>query len=161
MKYLLTVLTIFVILSCDESTDNPNSKFPDCVGISGSLDPYHIVNPYSVKITGDTAFYTQFIFTDYQKYGFFFVIPLPTKGYWNMYLKFTNGTTTKYQECWCYYSTDINNFYAWTGGNDNNERYITWDFYFETFDCSKLSGSCLAIRPETNDTLRCRFDGTR
>jgi hypothetical protein len=78
-----------------------------------------------------------------------------------MYIKFTSGTTTRYQECYCYYTSDHNNWYAWTGGSDNNERYITWDFFFETFNCSGLSGNCLTIRPDTQDTLKCKFEGDR
>jgi hypothetical protein len=162
MVKLITLLIVTVIfLSCSDVVEDPSEKFPQCVGITESFDPYHIVKPYAVHITGDTMFYSQFIFTEFKNYSFLLFIPVPAKGYWTMHIKFTNGTKTIYQECYCYYSSEINNWYAWTGGADNNDQYITWDFYFETFDCSKLSGSCMAIRPESQDTLKCRFEGNR
>jgi hypothetical protein len=156
-NFLVLIFLVFLITGCKDTDDDPFHDFPDCVGIESSLNPYSIVKPYSGKIWGsDTVIYTQFIFTDYVNYNLLF----SAERSWNMYIKFTSGTTTKYQSSNCYYSFTDKKYFAWSGF-DYRGNYSTWDFKFDVFDCSKLSGSILVIQPEVQDTLEYRFEGNR
>ena len=145
------------LLSCGDLIDDSSPKFPECAGIKESFNPYNIVNPYSGKIWGaDTTFYTLFIFTNYVNYN----LLLTAEKSWTMWVKFTSGTITRYQSGDCYYSFSDGKWYGWTGF-DYRGQYASWDFKFEKFDCSKLSGSIKISRPEKQDTLNYRFEGTR
>jgi hypothetical protein len=155
--FLLWIFIVLLLNGCRDTHDDPLKDFPNCVGITGSLNPYSIVNPYSGRIWGnDTVIVTQFIFTDYVNYN----LLLTAERSWNMYVKFTSGTTTKYQSTFCYYSFTDKNYFAWSGF-DYRGNYSSWEFKFDVFNCIKLSGSILVKQPEVQDTLKYRFEGSR
>lgn len=158
MKFrIATYLVLGIILSSCDSNDDSSPKFPECVGTTESINPYSITNFYTGKIWGeDTTIHTQFIFADYVDYNVLFA----AERSWNMYVKFTSGTSTIYQSFYCWYSFGEYKYYA-NSGFDYRGKYSNWDFNFETFDCSKLSGICLVSRPDTSDTLQYRFEGIR
>lgn len=148
---LMLIMTLF--LSCEKSSDD----FPACVGTTEAFDPQKITNPYNGKIWGeDTIIYTQFVFSDYVDYN----VLLSAERSWNMWIRFIKGSSTIYQSCYCYYSYSDQVYYA-TTGFDYRGQYSSWDFHFESFDCSKLSGFCLVTRNEVQDTLRYYFEGKR
>jgi len=151
--FVATLFIMTIFLSCEQLSD----EFPACVGTTEGFNPHKIINPYSGKIWGeDTVIYTQFIFTDYVDYN----LLLSAERSWNMWIKFTSGSSTIYQSSYCYYSYSDDIYYAFTGF-DYMGQYTSWDFHFETFDCSKLSGLCLVSRIEVQDTLKYFFEGKR
>lgn len=141
---------------CDKSNDEPDEKFPECVGIEGSFNPYSIQKAYSGSIWNqDTSISTQFIFTEYQ----FNLSILRTS--WLMYFKLATGpTSVSYYSAPCFRSDITDKWYA-SSGLDFNGHYTSWDFYFDVLDCSGLSGLCRVIRPDIPDTVDFNFEGSR
>lgn len=158
MKNLVAVLTIMaVLLSCNFLKENSSPQFPECAGTKESLNPNNIINPYSGKISGkDTVIYTQFIFANYIDYNYL----LSAERSFNMYIKFTKGTSTIYQSFYCYYSYSEEKWYA-QSGFDYRGGYTQWDFLFGTFDCSKISGSCNVVLADATEPLIYHFEGSR
>jgi len=152
----IEIITTF-LLSCNLLKDDLSPQFPECVGIKESLNPKNIINPYSAEISGkDTLIYTQFIFTDYIDYNYLITAERSFK----MYVKFIRGTSIIYQGFSCYYSYSDKKWYA-QSGYFYRGRNTTWDFHFETFDCSKISGTCNVIQANIQDTLIYHFEGSR
>ena len=158
MKNIIAIVIITTaLLSCNLLKDDLSPQFPECVGIKENLNPKNIIKPYSGKISGkDTVIYTQFIFADYVDYNYM----LTAERSFNMYIKFSKGTTIIYQGFYCYYSFADKKWYA-QSGFDYRGGYTQWDFHFETFDCSKISGTCNVIRANPPDTLIYHFEGSR
>lgn len=158
MKNLIAIVIITtVMLSCNLLKDDTSPHFPECVGIKESLDPTYIINPYSGEISGkDTVIYTQFIFTDYIDYNYL----LSVERSFNMYIKFIKGTSTIYQRFYCFYSFADKKWYA-QSGFDYRGGYTQWDIHFETFDCSKISGSCNVALADIQEPLIYHFEGSR
>ena len=158
MKHLLIIalLILLTISGCNKLIDDSSNKFPDCVGIEESFNPNNIQRAYLGRIwSQDTAITTQFIFTEYK----FDVSILSTS--WVMYFKRKTGpTSVTYQSASCFGSDLTDSWYAHTGF-DFDGHYTSWNFYFEEFDCSGLSGYCTVIRPEIPDTLDFNFEGSR
>lgn len=156
-QLIVALLMLLTVPGCEKSNgDDPQLTFPDCVGIQESFNPQNIRKPYSGRIwSQDTGFFTQFIFTEYQ----FDVIILRTS--WTMYFKRSLGpTSVTYQSAHCYGSDLADSWFAHTGF-DFDGQYTSWNFYFEEFDCSELSGYCSVIRPHVPDTLDFYFEGSR
>ena len=145
-----------MIPGCKKTDDETPDKFPDCVGIEESFNPYNVQKAYNGRIwSQDTSFTTQFIFTEYQ----FNISYLSTS--WVMYFKRNvSQTSVVYQSAFCFHSHVTDYWHANTGF-DFNGQYSNWDFYFEEFDCGVLSGYCTVIRPDVPDTLDFYFEGSR
>ena len=158
MKKLLIMATFILALipGCEKFNEGSSDKFPDCAGIKESFDPHNIRKPYYGRIwSQDTSFTTQFIFTEYQ---FDFSI-LRTS--WVMYFKRTlSPTSFSYQSAHCF-GSDLTDYWFANTGFDFDGHYTNWDFYFEEFDCSVLSGYCTVVRPDIPDTLDFNFEGSR
>lgn len=138
MKIRVAVgFVLLLFLSCDSLNEDPSPEFPECAGIKGSFDPRRIASSYSGKIgNDDTVIHTSFTFTDYVDYNYL----LSAQRSWNMWIRFTSSDTIKYQSSYCYYSFTDQRWYASTGF-DLAGRYGWWEFQFQTFTCSRLSGS--------------------
>jgi hypothetical protein len=132
-------------------------SFPDCVGIEEEFDPNTIENAYDGQLWNqDTSFNTQFIFTEYT-----YDIRVMSDR-WVMYFKRTiSPTKTMYQSADCYQSDLNNDFWFAKTYFEFDGQYSMWEFYFEVFDCSELSGYCTVIRPDIPDTLDFNFEGSR
>jgi hypothetical protein len=141
---------------CKKLDADSSEKFPDCVGIEESFNPNNIQKAYGGRIwSQDTSFSTNFIFTDYK----FDVSILRTS--WVMWFKRNiDPTTVRYQSANCFRS-DVTDYWFANSGFDFNGHYTSWDFYFEEFDCSVLSGYCTVIRPDIPDTIDFYFEGNR
>jgi len=159
MKHSITAFFIIaVLLSCKKSADD-SPKFPECVGIKESLNSQNIntVSRYSGRIWGgDTVIYTQFIFTDYVDYNYL----LSAERSFNMSIKFSKGSTTIYQGTYCYYNYMDKKWYA-QSGFDYRGQYSSWNFSFETFDCSKISGACNVVLTDISEPIIYNFEGNR
>jgi hypothetical protein len=153
---MIAAVMLLVIPGCKELNGESSEKFPDCVGIEGIFDPYNIQQAYRGRIwSQDTSFTTQFIFTEYS----FDLSLLSTT--WVMYLKRNlSPTSVSYQSAICVGSDATDTWYANTSF-DFDGQYTVWDFYFEEFDCSDLSGYCTVTRPDIPDTLDFNFEGSR
>jgi hypothetical protein len=153
---MAAALVLLMIPGCKKSTEEAPEEFPDCVGIEESFNPYSIRKAYNGRIwSQDTSFTTQFIFTDYK----FDASILRTS--WMMYFKRnTSPTRVVYQSAWCFRS-DITNYWFASTGFDFEGLYNSWDFYFEEFDCTVLSGHITVIRPDIPETLDFYFEGSR
>ena len=154
--HFIFLLIIIASPGCIDLTEDSSNEFPDCVGIKESFDPYNIQKAYRGRIwNSDTTISTQFIFTEYR-----FDVSILRKS-WVMYIKLKTGpTTTTYQSASCFRSSVTDYWYASTGF-DFNGNHTSWDFNFEKFDCSSLSGQCEVIRTEISDTLNFNFEGNR
>ena len=138
MKKVQAAGWLFLLfLSCDPLKEDSSPRFPECVGIKESFNPYHSASSYAGKIENDDkVIYTSFTFTDYKDYNYL----LSAERSWNMWIRLASSDTTKYQSSYCYYSFTDQKYYASTGF-DLEGRYGWWEFQFETFTCSRLSGS--------------------
>ena len=147
---------LVMIPGCNEFNGESSDEFPDCVGIEGSFNPNSIQKAYSGRIwSQDTSFSTQFIFTDYK----FDVSILRTS--WEMWFKRNIGpSTVRYQSAYCF-GSDVTDYWFANTGFEFDGQYTSWDFYFEEFDCSVLSGYCTVIWPDFQDTINFNFEGSR
>lgn len=156
LRLLYIAALLVMITGCNKNTEEASEEFPDCVGIEEAFNPASIRKAYYGRIwSQDTSFTTQFMFTEYK----FDVSILRTS--WMMYFKRnTSPTRIIYQSAYCFRSDVTDNWFANTGF-DFDGQYSTWDFYFEEFGCTDLSGYCTVIRPDIPDTLDFYFEGSR
>lgn len=150
---MIALCMLVMIPGCDKFE---GESFPDCVGIEGKFDPYNIKKAYDGRIWDqDTSFTTQFIFTEYT-----FDLRVMSKS-WLMYFKRIISTTKdSYYSANCYRSASADIWFSKTY-LDFNGHYTIWDFYFEEFDCSDLSGYINVIRPDIEDTVNYHFEASR
>lgn len=158
MKIQRTVaFVLFLSLSCNLKEEDTSPRFPECAGIKGSFNPNHIASAYAGKIWNeDTVIHTSFIFTDYVDQN----LLLSAQRSFNMWLWFENADTLTYQNSYCFYSFTDQRWFASTGF-DLEGRYGWWEFQFQTFTCSRLSGSLEIAWNDHPETEAFNFEASR
>lgn len=156
MKYLTGFLVLGALLTGCGKYREEVVKFPECVGIRDSFNPYHIVDPYLVTFRGPDTLAVRLIFTDYNE------SPITTDRWpkWNMWV--VNASvpdTVRYYKGYCNKNYETDKWYG-VSGIYLHGQYSSCYFDFEKFTCTEVSGTCLTISIN-QDSLDYIFTGTK
>ncbi len=157
MKPILSILLFLAVLSsCEDYNQDPSTQFLDCVGITDSFSPYHIVDPYAITLHGQDTFTARLIFTNYSQSVFY----TPNYPKWHLWVESHSGSTRYYIDGFCLKNYETDQWYG-ESGIYYHGQYAWCHFDFHKFNCGEVAGSCVIFDQQSQDSLDFIFAGKK